>query len=614
MNNQNQTVKNKIISIVVLVALSSTAWGQYNYATNADETITITRYTNLLSGDSVIIPDTLDGRSVTAIGDSAFNSAGVTNVTLGTNITRIGTNAFMYCNNLTSVTLGNHITNIGAYAFNNCIQLAKVKIPASVSIIGDRAFEHCYLSSVLFLGNRPAMGSAVFANQLTGGAAIYYSTAAAGWDAYTPDNWSWLVPMPGTTSAASGYGCSTNAEGTLTITAHSRAEGSLSIPYFIDGRLVTGIGAEAFKWHGGLTGVVIPDTVANIGANAFQYSGLVSVTLGKGVNSIGDSAFDGCGALTSVTIPAQVISMGQSVFRGTVITNAVIEEGAVAIVDNAFMDCGNLLLVSIPDSVQNIGANAFNGCSALKSMTISGYVWSIGYRAFMGCYGLTNVTIVPWYNLTIGREAFSGCRALANMDIPNSVTSLGENCFESCSSLKSVTLSTNLTSLPGSAFTWCAALQNITVPASITSIGQYAFAHCSSLEYVRFLSAQRPTIEMGPTSAFDGDSTGVILYYPAEATNNVGSGWPGALPVNVTQILPWAAASTPAMLAAESLQANHFGFTITGSANATAVVETSTNLINWIPVSTNTLVNGTSAFTDASPATGSARFYRVKTQ
>ena len=66
-------MKNKIISIVVLVALSSTAWGQYNYATNADETITITRYTNLLSGDSVIIPDTLDGRSVTAIGDSAFN-------------------------------------------------------------------------------------------------------------------------------------------------------------------------------------------------------------------------------------------------------------------------------------------------------------------------------------------------------------------------------------------------------------------------------------------------------------------------------------------------------------------------------------------------------------
>jgi len=44
------------------------------------------------------------------------------------------------------------------------------------------------------------------------------------------------------------------------------------------------------------------------------------------------------------------------------------------------------------------------------------------------------------------------------------------------------------------------------------------------------------------------------------------------------------------------------------------VVEASTNLHNWTPVSTNTLVNGTNYFSDASFTNYPQRFYRVRSQ
>ena len=60
------------------------------------------------------------------------------------------------------------------------------------------------------------------------------------------------------------------------------------------------------------------------------------------------------------------------------------------------------------------------------------------------------------------------------------------------------------------------------------------------------------------------------------------------------------------------MQTNRFGFNITGASNLVVVVETCTNLGNplWLPVSTNTLVNGASYFCDPEWTNYPGRFYR----
>jgi len=57
-----------------------------------------------------------------------------------------------------------------------------------------------------------------------------------------------------------------------------------------------------------------------------------------------------------------------------------------------------------------------------------------------------------------------------------------------------------------------------------------------------------------------------------------------------------------------------FNFNITGPTGTNVVIEASTNLQSWLPLATNSLVNGTNYFTDPQPANYPRRFYRVRTQ
>jgi hypothetical protein len=59
---------------------------------------------------------------------------------------------------------------------------------------------------------------------------------------------------------------------------------------------------------------------------------------------------------------------------------------------------------------------------------------------------------------------------------------------------------------------------------------------------------------------------------------------------------------------------NGFQLTISWATNTAVIVEASTNLQNWTPVSTNTLVNGTNAFGDSEWINYPQRFYRVRSQ
>ena len=78
-------------------------------------TIIITGY-NIEGGLDVVIPSEIDGKKVTAIGASAFESKGITSVIIPNTITSIGEGAFRY-NKLTSVIIPSSVTSIGYSAF-----------------------------------------------------------------------------------------------------------------------------------------------------------------------------------------------------------------------------------------------------------------------------------------------------------------------------------------------------------------------------------------------------------------------------------------------------------------------------------------------------------------
>jgi hypothetical protein len=123
---------------------------QFTFTTNSDGSINVSGYTG---GGAVKIPDTFNNLPITTIGFSAFHLSGLSSVTMGTNVTSIGIEAFMSCSGLKSVTFGPRTTSIGNSAFSSCSVLKSVAIPDSVTNFGVDVFMFDSKLNNVTLGN-----------------------------------------------------------------------------------------------------------------------------------------------------------------------------------------------------------------------------------------------------------------------------------------------------------------------------------------------------------------------------------------------------------------------------------------------------------------------------
>ncbi len=102
--------------------------------------------------DKVKIPESFNGRTVTAIGDEAFyNLASIIEVEIPKTVTKIGEFAFAGCTSLPSITLPAGVLEIDDRAFTGCTALTSVKWgladekaeDVALTTIGNDAFRSC---------------------------------------------------------------------------------------------------------------------------------------------------------------------------------------------------------------------------------------------------------------------------------------------------------------------------------------------------------------------------------------------------------------------------------------------------------------------------------------
>ena len=392
-------------------------------------------------------------------------------------VIEIETNAFQHATCLTSIKIPDSTVKIGCYAFANCSGLKSVDIPRSVKKISEGMFACCGISSFTI-----------------------------------PD---WIVEIE---------------------------EG-------------------AFCNCKNIKSITIPDTVEKIGKGAFYLcSALISINIPKTIQKIEDDAFCGCICLTSITfdgdesyaIPDSITEIGSNAFYGAGLTSPLfIHKSLTKIGSNAFpcllevhpdnpvfasvngvlfsKDMTKLLIYPanrrddnyiIPDSVVTIG-NAFNNC-ALKTVFIPAsmieYKRGIyGESAFDSGKALTSITVhpdnpvlasvdgvlfnkdktnlifcpkgkhgvytIPDTTVEIGESAFRNCSGLTSIVIPNSVKQIGYGAFFRCSGLISINIPDSVTDIQDAAFQQCSALSSIFIPASVTNIGNSVYYNCHSVFY-----------------------------------------------------------------------------------------------------------------------------------
>ena len=145
-----------------------------------------------------------------------------------------------------------------------------------------------------------------------------------------------------------------------------------------------------------ITSVVICDGVTSVGANAFYggydalYENLTEVHLGNTVERIGEFAFCGTG-LTEITLPDSVTEMGSNAFGSCYgLTSVTLSAGLKEV--TGFNDCTALEEITVPEGVISIGSGAF-GASGLKRIALPESLQCIRECAFEGCKELTSLTV-----------------------------------------------------------------------------------------------------------------------------------------------------------------------------------------------------------------------------
>lgn len=231
------------------------------------------------------------------------------------------------------------------------------------------------------------------------------------------------------------------------------------------------------KYNGTDTVVVIPSkingvTVTTIGTDAFLGLNITSVTIPDSVTEIGANAFADCTNLTSVNYAGDW-------------SNLTIQSGNPAV-----QDAANEQLFDFEFTPDNTAVIVIRYKGTAADVTIpSRYkgkpVTVIDPVAFYNNSAVTSVTIPDSVN-EIPDYAFGYCSQLTNISIPNSVTFIGFSAFNSCTSLKSITLPSSLSTIQSYAFYNCENLKTIRIPVSVTSIGNYAFDVCPSLMTVTY--------------------------------------------------------------------------------------------------------------------------------
>jgi BspA type Leucine rich repeat region (6 copies) len=153
---------------------------------------------------------------------------------------------------------------------------------------------------------------------------------------------------------------------------------------------VTVIPANAFGACYSLTNLILPNSVTQIGNEAFDWCGFTNITLSTNLTSIGDLAF-AYDDLTSISIPFGVTNIGQGAFECSSLTTATIPGSAGIIATDTFYNCYYLTTVTIGDGIKSIEDEAFDDSYSLTRAIIPASVTNIGDSAFYDCYSLTAV-------------------------------------------------------------------------------------------------------------------------------------------------------------------------------------------------------------------------------
>ncbi len=449
---------------------------------------------------NIIIPETLDGQTVTSIGSSVFKNKGIIKVKLPATITVIGAYAFD-ANKLSTVNIPQGVTKIEYAALRNNL-LKELTIPASVLTIDNDAFINNKIKTLNLSEGLVNIGSNAFrSNEITS------------------------INIPATVKNIQSYAFYYNKLTSLTIPEGIKSIGescfnSNNLTSLILPASLVSIENTSFA-HNKLTNVTIKKGTKKIGKQAFYGNSLTSVTIPNTVTEIQEQAFDNNSKLTSITLPVPQIAgqpdikwideHGNTYAGGTQVSDyetyyvldisytltdddVVVQNGAIkscsynfafkniiipetldgqtvtSIGSSVFKNKG-IIKVKLPATITVIGAYAFDA-NKLSAINIPQGVTKIEHAAFRS--NLLKELTIPASIITIDNDVFINNK-IKTLNLSEGLVNIGSNAFRN-NEIISLNIPATVKNIQSYAF-YYNKLTSLTIPEGIKSIGESCFSN-----------------------------------------------------------------------------------------------------------------------------------------
>lgn len=357
------------------------------------------------------------------------------------------------------------VTSIPDGAFSGNTRLLTIELPASIKSIGSGAFDGCTALQHVSYKCSPSL----FCEQFSGCECLESFEG----DGVSEDHKCIIV------------------NGRLLAAAVKPKQADYCVYKIPDN--VTEIGTYAFRGRKSLYGIIIPDSVSDIGYESFaECVNLNSnyIEFGKGLKSIYSSAFAGCESLTEIELPSGLTKLCSYTFKDCRNLKSVKLPNSISVIEcHTFDGCHNLTNIMLPATLTEIEEYAFHECKSLRKIDLPSSLRTIDFAAFCNCNSLSKVNL-PLGLTYLGNAAFF-CTALTEINIPSAIKSIGKETFW-YTDFRKLTIPDNVESISDKAF-YSRSLESVTLPESVRFIGE-AFRSDSQAFDIYLKSKVPPTI------------------------------------------------------------------------------------------------------------------------
>ena len=450
--------------------------GDYKYSLSDDDVLCIEEYIG--SGGDVIIPDTIDGKPVQEIGERAFFESPAVTVTIPASVNFVADNPFMESKELREIKVdeGNEYyfaqdgvlylkrsENVVLLCYPHGKTDEKFTVPEKVNTIGTASIYDTQLKEITL----PADLKYIYRHGLSYNSKLEKIDMSG-------------CGSLGSISEMAFTGCDKLSE--------------VSFP-----PALTEIGDGAFAQCPALKNIELPDTLVSIGQNAFAATGLTKVIIPSSVTEIGYCAF---GYDENLEPLDEFVIIGDS---GSVAETYATDE-------DEYYDYKNNFTFYDTSQADLIGESA-----DLDIVTGDDYMYAVkdGEIYILSCLVSTPTMDIPaeidGKPVTCIYGAAFYQNQMKTVNIPDTVTKIGSIAFAECDYLESVKMPSGLVQIDENAFANCPSLQYIEIPAGCETIGEDAFYGCTSLTEFKtakdskFFSAENGVL-------YNADKTMLVAY------------------------------------------------------------------------------------------------------